>query len=541
VSNLKEADPETDGNIAKLRSALATISADLPEEDWKQILMAIAALPWRLETRVDIADEWSQTALDRYKYGKNGTPGTSRPDIEGHIRRFAKAGREGITEALIYKKARATGWKPPPSGGTGASPGSETAKSNVITPSVFDRDAVRRQRERLAGNAAMAREPAGQAALARPALQPSTADISRYVWDGDPRANVPLRMLVKDLLPAEGIAFAGGQSRVGKTFGVIYLAVALATGKPFFGCAVQERVGVVYVAGEGFSNFGIRLKGAKQAAGVTEDIPVTWVRPPDLTKQAGVNAFITELQAVGQVMEKRFGVRLGVVVIDTLTVCLPMKSETGDEAHRVCNIMRPIGLAIGATVIPVHHYGKDPSTGLRGPSTWTEVADVILSFTGDISLTGEVSNRLLSLAKAREGETRVISPFRLDKTVVTGAKGADGGEVTTGIVVPTERVQPATPRGEQAMTDFTTAVRRAIGRGADVKLRGGGSVRAGRLDVAREEFAAIHVTGGGDDEKAKKEALKKAWQRAFSRMPAQFTTGKSAADEDIIWSTGSTL
>lgn len=53
-------------------------------------------------------------------------------------------------------------------------------------------------------------------------------DLSDVTFDGD-EPSTPPRELIKGLLPAEGIAFLGGQSGAGKTYMAIRLAIALAT------------------------------------------------------------------------------------------------------------------------------------------------------------------------------------------------------------------------------------------------------------------------------------------------------------------------
>ena len=68
---------------------------------------------------------------------------------------------------------------------------------------------------------------------------------------------------------------------------------------------------------------------------------------------------------------RRFGVRLGQVPIDTVSASFNMKDEDDNsEATKVCNVMRAIGDELGILMAPVHHYGKNPESGLRGASAW---------------------------------------------------------------------------------------------------------------------------------------------------------------------------
>ena len=93
-----------------------------------------------------------------------------------------------------------------------------------------------------------------------------------------------------------------------------------------------------------------------------------------------------------------------------------MKNEDDNaEATKVCNVMRSIGEDIGALMAPVHHYGKNPESGLRGASAWRGCADIVQGVLADIHpLTGRASNRELVCAKARDGEQGPLSAFALE-------------------------------------------------------------------------------------------------------------------------------
>ena len=195
---------------------------------------------------------------------------------------------------------------------------------------------------------------------------PSPFENGRFVFDGDVCIEPP-KMLVKRLLPATGIAFIGGQSSAGKTFIAIALGVSLASGTDF-SSTEQGDAWVAYVAAEGQSVFGQRLAAANSAASRNR-YPFAWCGSvPALTTQLGLDAFIAQLRGADRVMQERFGVRLGAVFIDTVKACFDMQDENSNaEVARICNVIRYIGDTVGATMtLPIHHYGKDAGTGLRG-------------------------------------------------------------------------------------------------------------------------------------------------------------------------------
>lgn len=76
--------------------------------------------------------------------------------------------------------------------------------------------------------------------------------------------------------------------------------------------------------------------------------------------------------------------------------------------------MRRLEAAIDGLVAPVHHYGKDETTGLLGASGWRAGSEAVLSVLADRNqITGEVKNRSLALAKSRVGAEGPIAPFDL--------------------------------------------------------------------------------------------------------------------------------
>ena len=80
----------------------------------------------------------------------------------------------------------------------------------------------------------------------------------------------------------------------------------------------------------------------------------------------------------------------------------------------MCKVMRRIGDAIAALVVPIHHYGKNAAVGLRGASAWRANADFVLSVMADIDpQTGNVTNRQLAVAKDRDGAQGALTPFTL--------------------------------------------------------------------------------------------------------------------------------
>jgi hypothetical protein len=252
------------------------------------------------------------------------------------------------------------------------------------------------------------------------------------------------RMLVNGLLPCEGLSFIGGQSGSGKTFIAVDLSVALASQTPFFGREVKERVGVAFFAAEGAGQVGNRLCAAADARGVKiNDLPIAWRGDVPLLRNASdVSLVVVQLQQMDTFLRARYGVRLGVAILDTVAASFDLEDEDNNsEVARAIRHLRRIGAAFGGLMIPVHHYGKTAATGLRGGSAWRAGADVVMSVIAERKeLTGEVTGRELAVAKARDGIEGPIAPFAL--TFVPFGTGEDGDTFGTCVVVPSKDDKP---------------------------------------------------------------------------------------------------
>ena len=135
-------------------------------------------------------------------------------------------------------------------------------------------------------------------------------------------------------------------------------------------------------------------------------------------------------------MQRDHGVRMGVIVIDTLAAVFALENENDNsEAAKIIRAMKVIGDALDVLIMPIHHYGKGAETGLRGASAWRAGSDTVLSITADRNQqTGVVSNHSLWLAKSRVGEEGPVGEFRL-RTMLLGLD-EDGDELTSCYVVP---------------------------------------------------------------------------------------------------------
>jgi len=343
-----------------------------------------------------------------------------------------------------------------------------------------------------------------------------------FIFDGDASLEPP-PMLVKKLIPLDGICFIGGQSGAGKTFIAIYLAVMLASGGAFFGHKVVERVGVAIFAAEGASTIASRVTVARNHEANGEILPITWLGAvPNLADAKEVKAMVRRLRAVDQRFRATHGVRLGAVICDTLAASFSLNDENDNpEAAKAIRAMKTMSDALGVVILPVHHFGKAAETGLRGASAWRAGCDTVLSVLADRDqTTGACSNRRIALTKSRVGEEGWAAPFEL-RFVALG-EDEDGEEYgacyveqgrndgDTSIISKPKEKGP--PRAAKVYLDAFAIVIGAKGRKLSPFGSEGAEVVAIDREDIRAEFDPSWPTDGDTPEK-RKDARRKAFDR----------------------------
>lgn len=363
------------------------------------------------------------------------------------------------------------------------------------------------------------------------------ARLSNFIFFGD-AAPEPQMMLIDGVMPLQGLPFIGGQSSAGKTFVAILLACCAASGSPFMGHEVRQRVGSVIVAAEGRSMLAARIAAALQKLGVTEPVPISWVKQvPDFSRSEAVREFVEDLRAISTRYLSDFGIPLGLVFVDTVSASFDIKEEADNaEAARVCKIMRSVADRAETLVVPIHHYGKNAGVGLRGASAWRANADFVLSVMADIDpQTGNVTNRQLAIAKDRDGAQGPLTPFELEAVDLgVDEDGKPWGSLAA--VAGSGGAQSAT-QWPGHLRVFRQALANAlVSFGKDERpFPDGPQVRAVSEHKAREEFDRIaHVDSPPEK---RQEALRKQFSRKLSDAQGRTLIGLhvDSAGHAVLW------
>jgi hypothetical protein len=218
------------------------------------------------------------------------------------------------------------------------------------------------------------------------------------------------KWLVKDLIPDGGLTVVYGQPKSCKTFWALDMALSIASGRSFHG--LETRHGrVTYIAAEG-GPARLRERGLAwaRAHGANPDPAVKWLITEriDLTDESVVAEFIKALDGPRDL-----------VVIDTLARCM-----SGDE-----NVQKDMGAfvagcdkireATGASVLVVHHEGKDAGKGARGSNALRGAVD-----TGIRVKREDNGNVVVSVEDQRDGEPLPPMCFTLQNVPLDGIECA---------------------------------------------------------------------------------------------------------------------
>ena len=239
--------------------------------------------------------------------------------------------------------------------------------------------------------------------------------------------------LVKNLWPRVGIGFVAGSTMAGKTFLTLQLIDGVARGNPVLGRR-SKRAGVVYVAAEGENGVRKRIEGLRQERGSGWAGHMQFIgAAPNLNDDEDVTDLRNVLHAQKQEMGAR-GIRLGIVVIDTLSASIPGADENAaKDMSKILSTLQRIGNELEVFVLLVAHFGKDTERGLRGWSGLTANADSLIQ----VQLLSDRETRVATIVKVKDGEAGEDFKFKL-KSIELG-RDSDGDPITTCVVAGLEK------------------------------------------------------------------------------------------------------
>lgn len=202
--------------------------------------------------------------------------------------------------------------------------------------------------------------------------------------------------VIKHFLPAQSLCSIYGPSGSYKSFLAVSWACHIATGQAWAGKKVAPGA-VLYVVGEGGVGVPRRIRAWEQINGLQADNLYLVNRPVFPVRSSEVN----EVLLAARQVEAECGLPVSLVVIDTLARCFGGNDE--NDARDMGAFIEgcdTIKQKTGATVLVVHHSGKDEAKGARGSSSFRAALDAEFN----VKREGEGNALILSCTKMKDAE-----------------------------------------------------------------------------------------------------------------------------------------
>lgn len=267
--------------------------------------------------------------------------------------------------------------------------------------------------------------------------------------------------LVKGLIPRAELVVGYGESGAGKSFVFLDVAMAVSQGEPWRGLRVRQGR-VVWIAAEGAGGFRARLQAyGRQHAVDLDALPfgVIDAAPNFLLKQDALDLARSVIEAGGA----------DLVVVDTTAQVMPGANENASEdMGKVIAHCKGIHRATGATVLLIHHAGKDHARGARGWSGLKAAADA------ELEVRRLPGGRVLRNSKQKDGQDGQCWGFALE--VVPVGVDEDGDVIDSCVAidapVPAEGGTGAAARKRGVWEDRVLQVlsERAVGQFAGIEI-----------------------------------------------------------------------
>jgi hypothetical protein len=252
----------------------------------------------------------------------------------------------------------------------------------------------------------------------------------------------PIAWHVKGVIPKVASGWAFGGSGDGKTFFLTDLLLHVADGRNWRGHRVK-RARVAVICAEGTGGYHQRLLAASQHLGIDLEGVCFEILPaaPQFAEKPVIDDLIARIKARGG---------FDLLTVDTLAQVTAGLDENSSEMQTAIAACKLIHEETGATVILVHHAGKDASKGARGWSGMKAALDF------EIEVTRHADDaREARISKQKDGEDGLRFGFRLGRIKLEGVVDEDGEPVWSCYVEPIEVAPKAAKlpalRGEQAI------------------------------------------------------------------------------------------
>lgn len=189
---------------------------------------------------------------------------------------------------------------------------------------------------------------------------------------------VPIEWQVQGLLESSSVTSLFGPPGVAKTFFALDVACCVASGRPFHGREVSGGA-VFYVAGEGLNGIGRRIEVWSQQNEIRPERLYVSNKSLDLFHRDGARRLKDVIQSVAE----ETGETPQLIVIDTLARNFSGDENSAGDISRFISHLDEIRHRWGASVLIVHHSGKNLGRHSRGSTALPGAVDAEYEFARD--------------------------------------------------------------------------------------------------------------------------------------------------------------
>jgi hypothetical protein len=291
----------------------------------------------------------------------------------------------------------------------------------------------------------------------------------------------PKNWLIKGVLATDEDSSWFGPAGSLKSTLKVDIGVSLATGKDWRGFKTKMRAGVVYFALERASLTRRRIAGHAKRDGIT-DMPFAVAGDIiDLIDGTCVEIVVATIKAA----EERFGIPVGLVIVDTYAKAVAAGGADEDKAQHVNLVAANLKRIHEQVAHPIHiaTIGHTGHAGTRERGSSAKLGHVDLA----VGISGEGRTKTATITKANDQDESVLTSFEGEEIVI--GQDEDGDDLTTFLV--SRRLVQAAPEAGKRLTDkqvnaldtLKTAIKEHGQKGAvDVNIWKEEMIRRGVLD-----------------------------------------------------------
>ncbi|GAA0581424.1 helicase RepA family protein [Halomonas salifodinae] len=304
-----------------------------------------------------------------------------------------------------------------------------------------------------------------------------------FTMVGDMLSNVrPPDWLIKGHLEADSLGLIYGPPKCGKSFLAIDWACCVATGTPWHGHQVKQAT-VFYLAGEGHNGLARRF----MAWGISREIDLSKapIAVSNSAQPLTDEIATTQVQVAIDTLAERHGPP-ALIVVDTLARNFGGDENSTQDMNTFVQHLDRIRQRWRATVLVVHHTGKDQSRGARGSVALTGAIDSAFKVERD-----ELGTVLMEATEMKDSEPPGLQAFKLEG-VLLPLSDEEGGEVWSCVPRPLDSAYMPPKKGAAGRGKNQTAALRELERlYSDYAERLGGAERPPLVEIAHWRQACI--------------------------------------------------